>query len=311
MKLLIIITSIILLLVILLTAASFVALGMITYNIKTKSKASKKRALDADILFGDKIEAGIKYIRETPYEEWRIKSFDGLTLFGRYFKNGDSRKTIVLLHGYRSSGEHDFSCAFKMYFEHGFNILIPDQRAHGKSEGKYICYGALERFDALGWCEKINDEKGDGEIIYLSGVSMGATTVLMASGLTLPKNVRGIIADCGFTSPAEIIRKVMKEDMGFPLFPIFYTTRLLVRLIAKFDMDYSALDALKINTLPVLFIHGIADNLVPFYMGEQNYSVCQSEKYSLWIEKAGHGTSFLFENERCVKALEEFTSKYM
>ncbi|MBO7217865.1 MAG: alpha/beta hydrolase, partial [Clostridia bacterium] len=184
-------------------------------------------------------------------------------------------------------------------------------RAHGKSEGKYICYGVLERYDALGWCEKIIAEKGRDEIIFISGVSMGASTSLMASGLSLPENVRGIIADCGFTSPSEIIKKVMREDMGFPLFPIFYTTRLLVKLVAKFDLNYSSLDALKTNTLPVLFIHGTADNFVPFYMSEQNFEGCKTEKYSVWVEGAGHGTSFLFETERCVKALEEFTNKYI
>lgn len=311
MKLFIIFTAVILFLLILLTVASFVALGMMTHNIKRKSKASKERALDADILFGDKISEGVRHIQETPFEEWQIKSFDGLSLYGRYFKNGDSKKTIILLHGFRSSGEHDFSCAFKMYFDHGFNILIPDQRAHGKSEGKYICYGVLERYDALGWIEKVITEKGDDEKIYLSGVSMGASTALMASGLSLPKNVCGIIADCGFTSPSEIIKKVMREDMGFPLFPVFYTTRLLVKLVAKFDLDYSCLDALKTNDIPMLFIHGTADNFVPFYMGEQNFEGCKSEKYSIWVDKAGHGTSFLFETERCVKALEEFTSKYL
>lgn len=311
MKLFIIFTAVILFLLILLTVASFVALGMMTHNIKRKSKASKERALDADILFGDKISEGVRHIQETPFEEWQIKSFDGLSLYGRYFKNGDSKKTIILLHGFRSSGEHDFSCAFKMYFDHGFNILIPDQRAHGKSEGKYICYGVLERYDALGWIEKVITEKGDDEKIYLSGVSMGASTALMASGLSLPKNVCGIIADCGFTSPSEIIKKVMREDMGFPLFPVFYTTRLLVKLVAKFDLDYSCLDALKTNDIPMLFIHGTADNFVPFYMGEQNFEGCKSEKSSIWVDKAGHGTSFLFETERCVKALEEFTSKYL
>lgn len=311
MKLFIILSAIIIFLLILLIVSSFVALCLMTHNIKRKSKASKERALDADILFGDKIEEGIKHIRETPFEQWQIKSFDGLSLYGRFFRNGTSNKTIILLHGFRSSGEHDFSCAFKMYFNHGFNILIPDQRAHGKSEGKYISYGVLERFDAKGWIEKVIKEQGADTAIYLSGVSMGASTALMASGLNLPKNVRGIIADCGFTSPAEIIKKVMREDMGFPLFPIFYTTRLLVKLVVKFDLDYSCLDALKRNTIPMLFIHGIADNFVPFYMGEQNFEGCKSEKYSLWVEGAGHGTSFLFETERCVKALEEFTEKYL
>lgn len=311
MKVFIIISAILVFLLIILTVASFVALRLMTYNIRTKSKASKKRALEADILFGKEIKEGCEYIRSLPFEEWYITSFDSLHLYGRFYKNGDSKKTIILFHGFRSSGEHDFSCAFKMYFEYGFNILIPDQRCHGKSDGKYICYGVNERFDAKDWIEKVITEQGKDIAIFLSGVSMGAATVLMASGLQLPENVKGIIADCGFTSPAEIIKKVMKKDMKMPLFPLFYTTAWLVRVIAKFDLFYSTLDALRDCKLPILFIHGTADNFVPFFMSEENFSACKSEKRAIWVDGAGHGTSFLLDTNRCVKELKDFTEKHL
>ncbi len=298
-----------LLLLVILFTASLIALKLTTHNIRKKSKRSKVRALDADRLFGKEIAEGIEYIKATPYEEWWIKSFDGLTLYGRFFKNNDSQKTIILFHGFRSSGEHDFSCAFRMYFEKGFNILIPDQRAHGKSEGRYIAYGVLERQDALGWVNKVIAECGESETIYLSGVSMGASTVLMASGLELPENVKGIIADCGFTSPEEIIKKVMTKDMRMPAFPLYYTTRLLARILARYDFKYSTLDALKNCKVPVLFIHGRADDFVPFYMSEQNFAACPTEKYAIWVDGAGHGTSFLVETERCVKELHRFINK--
>ncbi len=297
------------LLLLMLVIGSLVSFRLMTHNIKRKSKASKKRALDADILFGDEIKAGREYIKATPCEEWQIQSHDGLLLSARYFKNGESDKTIILFHGFRSSGEHDFSCAFKMYFDFGFNILIPDQRAHGKSEGKYICYGVLERFDALCWIEKLNAELGSDQAIFLSGVSMGASTVLMASGLELPENVKGIIADCGFTSPEAIIKKVMCEDMKIPSFPLYFGAATVSRLLAGCDFKYSTLDALKSCRLPVLFIHGRADNFVPFYMGEENFAACPTEKTAIWVEGAGHGTSFLYETERCVKALKEFIDK--
>lgn len=297
--------TVILILILLLFAASFIALRLTTANIKKKSGRSKARALDADRLFGDEIKKGREYIRTVPFEEWRIQSFDGLTLYGRFFKNGSSSKTIILFHGFRSSGEHDFSCAFKMYYEHGLNILIPDQRTHGKSEGSYIGYGVLERFDALDWTKKVISECGSDEKIFLSGVSMGASTVLMASGLELPENVKAIVADCGFTSPEEIIKKVMTKDMHIPAFPLYYTTRLLARLLAHYDFKYSTLDALKDCRVPVLFIHGKADDFVPFYMSGQNYAACPTEKRAVWVEGAGHGTSFLFETEHCVEEFEK------
>ncbi len=298
------------LLLLILIIASLIAFRLTVCNIQKKSRRSKVRALDADRLFGGEIAKGREYIKSTPFEEWRIKSHDGLCLYGRFFKNGDSDKTIILLHGFRSSGEHDFSCAFRMYFEQGFNILIPDQRAHGKSEGKYICYGVLERFDAKSWIEKVIAEQGSQIKIFLSGVSMGASTVMMAAGLTLPENVRGIIADCGFTSPAAIIKKVMREDMGFPLFPFYYTTLFLARLIAGCDFSHSAADVLKATAIPFLFIHGRADDFVPFYMGEECFDACASTKRAVWVDGAGHGTSFLLETERCIKELQDFVAEY-
>ncbi len=293
-------------LIVILFVASLVALKLTTHNIRKKSKRSRVRALDADRLFGNEIADGKEYINATPYEEWYIRSFDGLDLFGRFFKNGDSDRTIILFHGFRSSGEHDFSCAFQMYFEHGFNILIPDQRAHGRSQGKYIAYGVLERYDALYWVKKVIEMRSENENIILSGVSMGASTVLMASGLALPTNVKAIIADCGFTSPEEIIKKVMTNDMHIPAFPLYYMTRLLARALAHYDFKYSTLDSLKNCNVPILFIHGKADDFVPFYMSEQNYDACPTEKRAVWVDGAGHGTSFLVDTERCVKELEEF-----
>lgn len=292
--------------IIILTVASFISLKLTTHNIKRKSRSSKKRALEADILFGDEIAKGREFIKSIPFEEWQIKSFDNLLLHGRFYKNGLSERTIILFHGFRSSGEHDFSCAFKMYYEQGFNILLPDQRAHGKSEGKYICYGVLERYDVIGWIEKVLSEQGENTVIYLSGVSMGASTVLMASGLPLPDNVRGIIADCGFTSPEAIIKKVMTKDMHIPAFPLYYTTRLLAETLAKCDFKYSATTALKSCNTPILFIHGTNDNFVPFYMGKENFAACKSKKHSVWVEGAGHGTSFLLDTEQCIKTFEEF-----
>ncbi len=309
MKPITVILIIMALLLLIFAVGSLIAFRLMTHNIKKKSKASKKRALDADILFGEKISAGCEYIKATPCEEWQIKSHDGLLLSARFFKNGGSEKTIILFHGFRSSGEHDFSCAFKMYFDFGFNILIPDQRAHGKSEGKYICYGVLERYDVLRWIEKLNVEHGSDKAVFLSGVSMGASTVLMASGLSLPENVKGIIADCGFTSPRAIIKKVMCEDMKIPAFPLYFGAEAVARLLAHCDFKYSTLDALKSCRLPVLFIHGRADNFVPFYMGEESFTACPTEKTAVWVDGAGHGTSFLYETERCVSELDKFINK--
>lgn len=297
-----------LLLLIILFIASLIAFRMAAIRIKNfkKSKKSMARAYEADRLFGETIKREREYLRSLPYEEWKITSFDKLNLYGKFYKNENCKKTIILFHGFRSNGEHDFSCAFQMYFERGSNILIPDQRAHGKSGGSFIGYGVLERYDVLSWVNKVLEECGNGEEIYLSGVSMGGATVLMAAGLNLPSNVKAIVADSSFTSPKEIIRKVMSEDMKVPSFPLLYTTILLAKLWAHYDFNYSTFDALKNCKIPVMFIHGKKDDFVPFSMGIENYQACPTEKCAFWAEEAGHGTSFLFEREKCVKALEEF-----
>lgn len=259
-----------------------------------------------DRVYKADITEGMKWIGSMPFSEHEIKAFDGVSLYGRFYPNGRSKTTILMMHGFRSNALHDFSCAFKFYYDKGFNLLVPDQRAHGKSGGKYITYGAKERYDAVAWLEFANTLVPDGEL-YATGVSMGATTVLMAAGLPLPENVKGIIADCGFTSPADIIKKVMREDMKLPLFPLYYTTRLMSKLVAGFDFEEcNAAEAVKDCKVPLLFLHGKSDSFVPFSMGEEIYNAAPCKKQAVWVEGAEHGCSFLVDHKACADALGGF-----
>lgn len=292
--------------VIMYAIVSLVALKAATGRIRPKKSSAQLPVFDADTTFKNLFENGAEYMKSLEYEEWFVQSFDRLKLYGRFYKNGNSKRTMILFHGFRSSGEHDFSCAVSTYLEKGMNLLIPDQRAHGKSEGSYIGYGVLERYDVLKWIEKVTYEQGQDCEIYLSGVSMGASTVLMASGLNLPKNVKGIIADCGFTSPEEIIKKVMKKDLHIPVFPLYYTTRFLAKLSAHYDFSYSTVDALKSCNIPVLFVHGKSDAFVPIDMSLKNFDNCTCQKRSVWVDGADHGCSFLIDKDRYITEFEEF-----
>ncbi len=267
------------------------------------------RSLDGssfDRLYKNEILSGQRWIEALPFREEEITSFDGVKLYGRFYENKGSKATVLLMHGYRSGPMHDFSCAFKFYYDKGFNLLVPDQRAHGKSGGRFITYGVKERYDAKCWLEHIN-KIVEGGTIYANGVSMGASTLLMATGLSLPENLKGIIADCGFTSPAEIIKKVIKKDMKLPLFPLYHTTRILTKLIAGFDFEeYSAVTAVKNSPVPILFLHGKSDGFVPFYMGEQIYSAAVGEKRAVWVENADHGCSFMTDRATCSAAIYNF-----
>ena len=244
-----------------------------------------------------------------PAEDLYITSFDGLRLHGRLLPLEDPRATILMFHGYHSFADVDFGCAVPLLREMGYQLLLVDERAHQGSEGKYITYGVRERRDVQSWAQAMADRLGPEHPLYLQGISMGASTVLMASDQAFPKSVRGIVADCGFTSPAEIVRLVM-PTLKAPPFPMLYLTELWCRILAGFSLwGYSTERALAQCRLPVLFVHGRDDRLIPWRMTQRSYEACASEKTVLYVDGAGHGESFLVDRPACEQALREFFRK--
>lgn len=293
---------------ILLLVATYISMSLTVNRKAPKISLGGNMGYEATVntVFKQDIDEGRNWINSLPFKEEWTTSYDGTKLYGRFYENPGSKITILMMHGFRSNALHDFSCAFQFYYDKGFNLMVPDQRAHGKSEGKYITYGVKERYDALAWLNHINTLIPEGTL-YATGVSMGATTVLMAAGLELPENLKGIIADCGFTSPAEIIKKVMTNDIKLPLFPLYYTTRIMTRAFAGFDFEeYSAVSAVAESKVPILFLHGKEDGFVPFSMGEKIYDATSCEKKAVWVDGADHGCSFLVDREGCTNALSGF-----
>lgn len=257
-------------------------------------------------------EEGIDFINQAYHENVSVKSFDGLKLAAKLYTNVNSLGTIILFHGYRASANREFCCTIKMYYETGFNILLIDQRSHSQSEGSLITFGIKESIDAVTWTNYINDKFGTSAPIFLCGISMGASTVMMATGRSLPSNVKGIIADCGFTSVYEIIYSVAARDYHIK-------SKLLVKLLnipcyifGKFDIyKYNTKDILKNNTIPILFIHGKEDHFVPCFMSEDNYKANSGEKYIILIDEARHGRSFLLEAERLTEEIQSFIKNHI
>ena len=215
------------------------------------------------------------------------------------------------MHGFHST-KSDFCLALKNYRNLGFNLMLIDQRCHSRSEGRYITFGIKEKYDCRDWVNAILEKYGEDMDIVLSGISMGASTVLMASGLELPKNVKCIIADSGFTSGWDIVRNTAKSiNRHIPNF-LVEMVNLLCRVFADFDLkEDNTLLALKKCELPVLFIHGTADPIVPCEMTLRNHAVCHSPKELVTVVGAGHGMGYLIEPERCSKAIESFLEKYL
>lgn len=245
------------------------------------------------------------------YQEFTISSSDGIKLVAKYLAHKNPKGTLLLMHGHRGSGLRDFSCIIKFYYSLGYNLLLPDQRAHGKSGGNYITFGIKERFDCYQWIKYINSNLDNNLPIFLDGVSLGATTVLMTLGFDLPSNVKGVIADSGFTSPFEIIRHVLNKIAMLPSFPILYITKGLVKVFANIKMDeYSTINALNINKIPLLLVHGTNDHLVPPWMSAENFDACPVDKELYMIDNAGHGMSYLVDRGKCQRALINFLDKY-
>jgi len=252
-----------------------------------------------------------KMIRDTlsiPYEDVFITSFDGLRLHAKFYAASERKAPVqIMFHGYKSSAERDFCGGLREGIDGGFNVLLVDQRAHGESEGKYLTFGVNERFDCLSWASYAAERFGNDVKIYLYGISMGASTVLMASALPLPKSVSGIVADCGYTSPKAIICSVLR-DHHVPAAPVYAVAKLGARLFCGFDLDSaSAPDALSRSHIPVLFIHGDDDRFVPCRMSRENFEASAAEhKKLLIVHNAGHGLSYMLDRPAYLSALHSF-----
>jgi len=255
--------------------------------------------------YKEKIRKGIDFINSTPHKWVNVISFDGLKLAARYFDNGSDR-TIILFHGYRSSAARDFSCAVGMYLSFGFNILLCDQRSHGRSEGRLITFGIKESRDVITWVNFIRNKFGTENII-LDGMSMGATTVLLSPSHGLPPCVKGIIADCGFTSPVDIIKKVAKDSFKINAGGLLPVLNLGCKLFGKFSIyELNTLDSVKNFNGKILYVHGKKDNFVPCEMSERAYNVSQDKSTLVIVDEAGHGLSFLVDTALVESELKKF-----
>ena len=259
-------------------------------------------------VFRAQSEKMIRDALSVPYEDVFITSFDGLRLHAKFYAAPDPKAPVqIMFHGYKSAAERDFCGGLREGIDGGFNVLLVDQRAHGESEGKYLTFGVNERFDCLSWANYAAERFGRDVKIYLYGISMGAATVLMASALPLPDSVSGIVADCGYTSPKDIISSVLR-DHHVPVAPVYAVARIGAKLFCGFDLDSaSAPEALSHSRIPVLFIHGDDDRFVPCRMSRENFEASAAERKKLLIvPNAGHGLSYMLDRPAYLSALHEF-----
>ncbi len=281
------------------------------------SKRQRKRAKEYDIPPGEIYEPyrdimieWMKKMRAEPHREVCITSFDGLKLYGNYYEYEAGAPVELMFHGYRGTAERDLCGGIQRCFALGRNVLIVDQRGCGKSEGNVISFGINESRDLLAWINFIRTDLGEDVKIILTGISMGAATVMIAAGLDLPSNVVGLLADCGYTSAKAIICKVVR-DLHLPPPLVYPFIKLGARLFGRFDLEeFSPIESMRRCRLPIIFYHGEQDDFVPCEMSRENFEACTAQKRLVTVPKAGHGLAFLLDQEAYLKELDDFSKQH-
>lgn len=252
------------------------------------------------------MENCVRQARAMPHEDVQITSFDGLKLVGKYYEFAPGAPMEIMFHGYRGCAERDMSGGVQRCFRVGRSALVVEQRCSRGSDGNVISFGINEHRDCLKWVEFAIEKFGPNVKIILTGISMGAATVLMAAGRELPENVIGVLADCGYSTPKAIIQKTVKE-MGIPVWLGYPFVKLGARIFGHFDLEeYSPLEAVKQCKVPVIFYHGEADDFVPCRMSRELYEACASRKRLVTVPGAGHGLCYPVAKQRYLEELRDF-----
>lgn len=256
--------------------------------------------------YKEQMDAWANDVRQMPHKHYTITSFDGLTLHGNFYEYAPGAPIELMFHGYRGSAIRDLSGGVARCFALNRSCFIVDQRCAGLSGGEVITFGVKEHRDCLMWVDFLVREFGPDVKIILTGISMGAATVLMAAGKPLPENVVGVLADCGYTSAEAIIKCVMGK-LHIPSWLLYPFMKRAAKIFGHFDLEECPpIEALQNCKLPVIFFHGEADNFVPCYMSQENYDACPTRKALYTVPGAGHGLSFPANQAQYIQQLGEF-----
>ena len=297
-------------------AATAVVAGGIGYfyqlSVPRNSKVIKKG--DPDIYSDDpdkqaKYEEMREWLDEIQKEDVEIRSFDGLKLHATFIPAEEEKDiTVILVHGYRASGFKDFAFMLPFYHKLGVNILMVDDRGHGKSQGDYVGFGWHDHFDVERWINYLTVRFGDESSIFLHGVSMGAATVMMASGDELPSQVKGIIEDCGYSTLNGQLKHNLESQFHIPTKPVIDAVSAVTKQLNGYSFEEcDSLSALKKTELPYLFIHGDKDAFVATRMVYENYNACASEdKTLILVEGADHAESYYVNPSLYEEAVTKF-----
>ena len=256
-----------------------------------------------------------KWYQDVHKQKWVVKSADdNLKLDANYISAANSKKTVIILHGFMNNKDTMGAYA-AMFHKLGYNTLLPDARGHGQSQGNYIGYGWREKVDVKKWAKDVIQKNGSDSKIAIFGVSMGGATTMMASGLTMPRQVKAYIEDCGYTNVKDEVEHEAEDLYHLPTFPRFPLVEVLsgiTRLRAGYFLgDGSSIRQVAKNKRPMFFIHGEKDTFVPTKMVYDNYQASKGKK-ELWIVPgAKHAKSFATKPAQYQKKVKAFLNRYL
>ncbi|ERJ13412.1 alpha/beta hydrolase [Haloplasma contractile] len=283
-------------------------------------KRSKKSVFD-DLMKEDELLTSLfnslgehkEWLYQNDPDRITIRSFDDLKLSAKFLmhKKEKTNRIAIVVHGYASCGDDLSQVARLFYSRYGFNVLLPDLRGHGDSDGHYISFGCHDRLDLLSWIEYINNKFSNDTEILLFGVSMGAATVSLVSGESLPKNVKLIVSDCAYSGVIDILSYHLRRRFRLPSFPLLNLTSFICKLKAKFSFHEGNVYAqVSKSKTPMLFVHGSNDQFVPTDMVYKLYDSAKVDKELVIIDGAGHCVSYFKDSRKYEDAIERFIKKY-
>lgn len=290
----------------------FIGFGIGFYGMIVKAKSNYDDLKDEELdEYHLHVRREAEKLRAIPSLPVQVTTKDGLKLYGNFiYAEGESKITILCLHGYTSNGYAEFSEKAQDYLKNGWNVMLVNHRNHGPSEGKYVGFATLDRYDALEWLKEIEKLVPGGDI-FITGVSMGGAIAMQTANLDLPVSVKGIFEDCGFTTCKEEFlwraRTVVKSTPKWAI----EILGLYMKAFAGYGLeDSSSVVSCREAKVPMMFIHGDADEVVPVEMAYECWQACTTEKELVIVEGCKHARAHYHAREQYMDAVSRFVNKY-
>ncbi|WP_199203608.1 alpha/beta hydrolase [Sporosarcina sp. P34] len=255
----------------------------------------------------------LDWVDKQKFEELHMTSRDGIELMGYYLPaKRPTDKLVILTHGYLGHAKQMGLYGQFYYEELGYNLFMPNARGHGKSGGDYYGFGWPDRLDLIDWTKLLSENMNPATEVVYHGLSMGAATVLMASGEKLPNQVKAVIADSPYQSVYQLFAYQLNRMFHLPAFPLLDNMNLLTNAKAGYSLkEADALSAVKRATIPILYIHGNTDTFVPTDMTKELYEVTESDAELFLVDDANHGEAFLMDQEAYKRKVDDFLNAYL